>query len=135
MNTFEKLLKADAARLNEMETKVVKSRRLAFILGEKEPVDITIRALPTRDIQYVQEFLSDKKGNVIPGRYIDANFIICEKGIMEPDLHSPELLQHFGATNAKDLVEKIFQSESANIATEIMELSGADSDVRAEVKN
>ena len=135
MNTFERLLKADVAKVNEMEKKVMPSRRLAFILGEKEPVDITIRALPTRDIQYVQEFLSDKDGNVIPGRYLDANFIICEKGIVEPDIHSRELIEHFGASDAKDLVEKLFQSEAANIATEVMALSGADSDVRAEVKN
>ena len=135
MNTFERLLKADAAKANEMQTKVIRSHRLAFILGEEEPVEITIRALPTRDIQFVQEFLSDKNGKVIPGRYLDANFIICTKGIVEPDVTSPELISHFGVRDSKALVEKIFQAEAANIASEIMVLSGADEDVRSEIKN
>ena len=135
MNTFERLLKADSAKPDQMQTKVIKSYRLAFILGENEPVEMTIRALPTRDIQYVQEFLSDKKGNVMPGRYIDANFIICTKGIVEPDVTSPDLISHFGVRDSKALVEKIFQAEAANIASEIMALSGADEDVRSEIKN
>ena len=135
MNTFERLLKADAAKASEMQTKVIKSKRLAFILGEEEPVDMTIRALPTRDIQYVQEFLSDKNGNVIPGRYLDANFIICAKGIVDPDVNKQELISHFEAKDAKALVEKIFQAEAANIASEIMSLSGADQDIKTEIKN
>ena len=135
MNTFERLLKADAAKASEMQTKVIKSKRLAFILGEEEPVDMTIRALPTRDIQYVQEFLSDKNGNVIPGRYLDANFIICAKGIVDPNINSQELISHFEAKDAKALVEKIFQAEAANIASEIMSLSGADQDIKTEIKN
>ena len=135
MNTFERLLKADAAKADQMQTKVIRSNRLAFILGEDEPVDITIKALPTREIQFVQEFLSDKHGNVIPGRYLDANFIICTKGIVDPDVTSPDLISHFGVRDSKALVEKIFQVEAANIASEIMSLSGADENVRDEIKN
>ena len=135
MNVFEKLLKADAAKADELETKVIKSRRLAHILGEKDPVDITIRALPTRDVQYIQEYTTDKNGNEITGRYVDACFIACTMGIVEPDVSSEELISHFGAKDSKALVEKLFQMEGAAIAAEIMELSGGDINVKDEIKN
>ena len=135
MNTFERLLKADTAKPDQMQKKVIKSKRLAFVIGEEEPVDITIRALNTREIQYVQDFLSDKNGKVIPQRYLDANFIICTKGIVNPDISNQQLISHFGVKDSKALVEKLFQAEAANIATEIMTLSGAGEDVNAEIKN
>ena len=135
MNTFERLLKADSAKPDQMQKKVIKSKRLAFVIGEEEPVDITIRALNTREIQYVQDFLSDKNGKVIPQRYLDANLIICTKGIVDPDISNQQLISHFGVKDSKALVEKLFQAEAANIATEIMTLSGAGEDVNAEIKN
>ena len=128
-------MKADKGILDQMETKVIQSQRLGFILGEDGPVDITIRALPTKDIQYIQDFLTDKKGNVIPGRYLTANFMICTMGIIDPDISSPEIINHFETRDSKELVEKIFQAEAANIAVEIMKLSGADKDFTADIKN
>ena len=108
MNTFERLLKADSAKPDQMQKKAIKSKRLAFVIGEEEPVDITIRVLNTREIQYVQDFLSDKNGKVIPQRYLDANLMICTKGIVDPDISSQQLISHFGAKDSKALVEKLF---------------------------
>lgn len=137
MNTFERLLTVDAKKVDEMETKTIRSKRLAFVLGEKEPVEITIRALTPRELKDVETFLSDKNGKVITSRYVDVNFMICAMGIVDPPVSDPALKEHFGVTSAQAVCEKIFQTEAANIAVEITNHSGADLNVgaREEIKN
>ena len=123
MNEFEKLLKLDKGKLNEMPTKEIPSKRLAFLLGE-DSATIKIRALSSREIEYVTEFTTDANGDVNQRRLIDGNALVCSKAIIEPDVKSDELIQHFGASDSKDLCEKLFEMEMATIATEVMELSG-----------
>ena len=53
MNTFEKLLKLDAGKLNEKQTKEIPSKRLTFLF--EEDATVKIRALSSRDIEYVNE--------------------------------------------------------------------------------
>ena len=123
MNAFEKLLKLDKGKLNEMPTKEIPSKRLAFLLGE-DSATIKIRALSSREIEYVTEFTTDAKGELNQRRVIDGNAWVCPKAIVEPDVRSDELIQHFGATDSKNLCEKLFEMEMATIASEVMELSG-----------
>lgn len=135
MNTLERLLKTDPEKLEERETKVIKSKRLAFLFGENEPVDVTIQALDIRELEFIEEFVTDKNGNANTKRYIDANFKICAKGIIDPPVNSEELMAHYGVKSSERVVEKIFQAEATNIATDIMALSGADKDMTSEIKN
>ncbi len=135
MNTFEKLLKIDKAKMNERERKVIQSKRLAFLFDEDKPVDITIQALASRDLQFIQEYLSDSKGNVRDDRYLDACNKICAMGIVDPDLSAKEMLDHCGAKDVEKVMEIVFQTEVANISTEILALTGADRDINDEIKN
>lgn len=135
MNLFDRLMKADAAKADEMETKKVTSKRLAHILGEKEPVSITIRALPSREVQHIQEYITDDKGRTITGRLLDASFMACAKGIVDPDVTNTDFIAHFGARDAKGVVEKVFQMEATDIGAKIMTLSGADTNNGEEIKN
>ena len=134
MNTFEKLLKADKSDLSKRETAEIESKRLAFILGEKQPVKITIQALTIREIEFLEEFSTYADGNVRQDRAIDANVETCKMGIVDPDFKSKELISHFGAKDEGDVLEKVFQAELAKIAIEIMRLSNAG-DYQDEVKN
>ena len=122
MNTFEKLLKLDAGKLNEKQTKEIPSKRLTFLF--EEDATVKIRALSSRDIEYVNEYMTDADGNINQRRLIDGNALICSMGIIEPPIQNEELITHFGAKDAKDLCEKLFEMEMATIATEVMELSG-----------
>ena len=135
MNTFDKLLQADKSRAEELQTAVFKSKRLAFILGESEPVDVTYRALTTREIQYFNEYMTNSKGEVNQHRVIDGNTMICAKAIQDPDINDQKLVEHFGAKSTNDLCEKLFQMEAATIAAKVMELSGATDDAEDEIKN
>jgi hypothetical protein len=125
MNAFEKLLKLDKGKLDEMPTKEIASKRLTFLLGEGDEVEkVKIRALSSREIEYVTEYTTDSNGDVNQHRLIDGNALVCSKAILEPNVRDEELISHFGARNAQDLCEKIFQMEMAAIASEVMELSG-----------
>ena len=135
MNVLEKLLKADAAKADETQTKVVMSNRLAQCLGEEGPLPVTIRALTAREVQDVNIFSSDEKGANVPSRNLDACLLACEKGIVEPDVRDKALADHYGVRGAGRVVEKIFQMEAVSIATEIMTLSGTDLDLGTEIKN
>lgn len=123
MNAFEKLLKLDKGKLNEMPTKEIPSKRLAFLLGE-DSATIKVRALSSREIEYVSEFTTDANGDVNQHRLIDGNALLCSKAIIEPDVRNDELIRHFDAVDSKDLCEKLFEMEMASIASEVMELSG-----------
>lgn len=134
MNAFEKLLKLDKGKLSERQMKVIPSKRLAFLFGDDEGATVKIRALSSRDIEYVNEFMTDTDGNINPRRLIDGNALICSKAIVEPNVNDAGLIAHFGAADAKDLCEKIFEMEMSTIASEVMELSGASIDTD-DVKN
>ncbi len=136
MNTFEKLMKADAKkRVGQFETKTIKSKRLAFLMGEKEPVDITISAVDYDEIEYISEYITDKKGSPVPNKEFKTSLIACAKGIIDPPVSSDEFISYFGATDAKDAVKKVFQGEVAGIAGEIMKLSIPDAGAKDEIKN
>ena len=135
MNTFDKLLKADKNKADELPTAVFKSKRLAFIVGEDEPVDVTYRALTTREIQYFNEYMTDNNGEVNQHRMIDGNVMICAKAIQDPNVNDQALVDHFEAKSVNDLCEKLFQMEAATIASKVMELSGAKDDAEDEIKN
>ena len=126
MNAFDKLMKMDTAKLNELPTKEITSKMLLFRFdGDKEAAKIKIRALSARDLQYVSEMTTDNNGEVNEHRVIDGSAWICTHGIVEPDVNNRDLIEHFGARNAQDLCEKLFQMEMADISQKIVELSNA----------
>lgn len=136
MNLVDKLLKADTKAADERATKVYLSKRLQKILGEKEPVPVTIREINPRRINDIVDYQIKKDGSVDMTKTYDASLMMCVEGCVEPDLTDKELQVHFGCSSARDLAEKLFRAESGDISKEISVLSGvADEDTEEEVKN
>lgn len=123
MNLVEGLLKADQAKAKEYATGTFKSKRLAKVLGQDEPVEITIREIDLKTIKNIKEFATRKDGTADPRKSLDSNFLMVTKGVVDPDLNNEELQKHFGASSAMELAEILFRFEAAFIADEIVKLS------------
>lgn len=133
MNLIEKLLRVDKEKATEKETKKIKSKRLAKLVGDD--AEITIRELSGKRYNDLQAMLFDKKGNRNVNATYDFNLMCCVYGVVDPCLTDKDLMEHFGAVTPKDLAAILFGMESGNIATEIIGLSGLGTDSEDEVKN
>ena len=123
MNLVEGLLKADQAKAKEYATGTFKSKRLAKVLGQDEPVEITIREIDLGTIKNVREFATKRDGSFDAKKSIDSNFMLVVKGVVDPDLNNKELQDHFGASSAMELAEILFRFEANYIADAIIKLS------------
>lgn len=133
MNLIDKLLCVDKAKIEEKETKKIKSKKLERLVGEN--VEITIRELSGKRYNSLQAMLYDKNGNRDMTAVYDFNLMCCVYGIVEPDLKNEKLMEHFGASTPKDLAAALFGVESGPIASKIVELSGLGENAEEEVKN
>ena len=139
MMLVDKLLKADTKKIEELKTGTYSSKRLAYVLGEENPVDITIRELKSRRLNDIAATQYNNKGNFMMEKAYDAKLMMCVEGIVEPDLRDKKLQAHFGAKSAVDLTEKLFSMEMVDIADAIQELSGVktedEEENEKEIKN
>ena len=135
MNIVDQLLKADAKKVNDLETGVYKSKKLAKVLGQDEAVEITVREIPSRRLNELVAFQLDKKGNVDFSKTYDTKLMLCLEGIVEPSMRNKDLQEHFGAKTGTDLIEKLFGSEVNEISDAISALSGMTGNEEEEVKN
>ena len=133
MNLVEELLRIDKNEVLKKEEKKIKSKKLSKIAGEERY--ITIREISGKKITEFQSMPFDKKGNVDYSKTYDANLLVCVDGIIEPSMRDNTLMEHFGATTPKELVDILFGYESKKIADEIVALSGIEDDSEEEVKN
>ncbi len=135
MNLVDQLLKADAKKINDLDTGVYLSKKLAKVLGKDEPVEITIREIPSRRLNELVAYQLDKKGNVDFAKTFDTKLMLCLEGIVEPSMRNKDLQEHFGAKTGTDLAEKLFGSEINEISDAISELSGLVGNEEEEIKN
>lgn len=137
MNLVDELLKCDSKKADERQTKVLKSKRLATILGVDEPVDITIKELPPKRLNEILSLQIDKKGHIITSKMYDANLLIAVEGVADPDLRNADLLEHFGCATPKDLAEKLFGSEVNKISAEVIAMGNLNDEEEneEEIKN
>lgn len=133
MNLVEKLLRADKAKLNDRETKTIKSKRLSKILGED--AEITIRQIPGRRMDDLNQTIYDEDGEKDLSKGYDLNILYCTEGIIDPPVKDARLMEYFNAPSPDILVEKLFDAEAAKIAGEIVKLSGLTDDAEGKVKN
>lgn len=133
MNLIEKLLCVDKAKATEKETKKMKSKKLAKLVGED--AEITIRELSGKRYNTLQAMLFDKNGKRDVNATYDFNLMCCVYGIVDPCLTDKNLMDHFGTSTPKELAAILFGMESGSIATEIIKLSGLGEDAEEEVKN
>lgn len=114
MNLVDKLL-----AVGEVTKKTAKmgSKRLSGIIGEH--TEITIQEISGRRF-------NDVKNRITGGgdAEYEACLMCCMYGIVEPDLKSQQLQEHFGVHTPKDLCEKLFSAEVYAISDRIIDLSG-----------
>ncbi len=123
MNLVEGLLKADQAKAKEYATGTFKSKRLAKVLGQDEPVEIGIREIDLDTIKNVREYATRRDGSFDSSKSFESNYILVTKGVTDPDLNNDELQKHFGAHDAVELAEILFRFEANYIADAIIKLS------------
>lgn len=136
MNLYDELLKADQAKAREYATGTFKSKRLAKVLGQDEPVEMKIREVDVEVIKNIQQYSTRRDGSLDRNKTFDSNLMLVTEGVVDPDLKSPELQKHFNASDAVELAGVLFRFESAFIADEIIKLSNMSrSDIEDTIKN
>ena len=136
MNLYDELLKADQAKAREYATGTFKSKRLAKVLGQDEPVEMKIREVDVEVIKNIQQYSTRRDGSLDRNKTFDSNLMLVAEGVVDPDLKSPELQKHFNAFDAVELAGVLFRFESAFIADEIIKLSNMSrSDIEDTIKN
>lgn len=136
MNLYDELLKADQAKAREYATGTFKSKRLAKVLGQDEPVEMKIREVDVEVIKNIQQYSTRRDGSLDRNKTFDSNLMLVAEGVVDPDLKSPELQKHFNASDAVELAGVLFRFESAFIADEIIKLSNMSrSDIEDTIKN
>ena len=136
MNLYDELLKADQAKAREYATGTFKSKRLAKVLGQAEPVEMKIREVDVEVIKNIQQYSTRRDGSLDRNKTFDSNLMLVAEGVVDPDLKSPELQKHFNASDAIELAGVLFRFESAFIADEIIKLSNMSrSDIEDTIKN
>lgn len=135
MNLVEKLVKADCSKAYELKRGTFKSKRLAQLIGEIEPIEITVREIPQRKLNELMAMQYSTKGNFQIERTFDAKLMSIVEGVVEPSMTDKDLLNHFNASSPKELAEVLFGSEVTAISDAIMELSGVSEENEEDVKN
>lgn len=134
MNLVEQLLQADVKRTEEKETKTLKSKRLAKIIGTEEAVEIEISEIAPRRFSELCAKPYDKSGNFDSEKMFDAKALICAEGIVEPSMKDKKLQEYFGCRTPKDLVIKLFGNEITSIYLEIDKLCGGGEEEKEELE-
>lgn len=134
MNLVEQLLKADVKKAEELETKVIKSKKLGKLLGLDEAVEMKISEINPRKFNELCAKPYDKSGNLDTGKMFDTKALICVEGIIEPSMKDKKLQEHFGCSTPKDLVVKLFGNEITNIHLEIDQLCSGSEEEREELE-
>ena len=134
MNLVEQLLQADVKRAEELETKVIKSKRLAKILGLEEAVEIKISEIPARRFGELCTKPYNKNGDFESDKMFDAKALICAEGLVDPNMKDKKLQEHFGCRNPKDLVIKLFGNEITDIHLAIDKLCGGSKEEKEELE-
>lgn len=124
MNLVDKLLNVDAGKVNEKKEKNIKSKRLGELMGLEEAVEITIREIPVKRFNDILAKQYNSKGTFDLSKSFDAKALACAEAVINPDLKSKELQEHFSCATSKDLAIKLFGAEINSISDEITKLSG-----------
>ena len=135
MNLVEALIKADAKKAEELKTSVFLSKKLANIIGQLEPVEVKIKEIPHRRVNDIMSYQLDKKGEFDYSKTFDAKLMMVVEGVVDPDLKNKELQEHFGCSKARELAEKLFQSEVTELSDAIAEISDTEEASEDDIKN
>ena len=111
------------------------------ILKKDKPVEITLREIPYKRFSDLISKQFNKKGDFDFNLAMRAKALLAAEGVIDPNLKSEELREHFGAVTPADLAEKLFSNEITAISDKILDLSGFITDedeagaIDEEIKN
>lgn len=124
MTLTDELLKADASKASNRKTGTFKSKRLAMIMGKKEPVEVKIQEIGHKRFIDLMKKGVDKEGNPDYKNLSRAQCLLILEGVVEPKLKDQKLVDHFGVSDGGALVEKLFSNEIAQLYSAIVDLCG-----------
>ncbi|MDR1062194.1 MAG: hypothetical protein LBL83_13530 [Clostridiales bacterium] len=132
------LLGADKGKLQHLPTKKVEIARLSEIVGK--PAIFTVRAITSEEYLEAQKHAIDfnKRGGVEDVRSDAYQVFVLMAGLIDPDIKSEALREHFGAATTKELLEStrfLAPGEFLRLFNEIAELSGFGEESVKEIKN
>ena len=107
MNLVEKLLQLDKKDVLDNKTGTYKSGNMQQLVGDPT---ITIQEIDAERLMELQTLPLDKAGNYNFQQGYAANLMTVAEGVINPDLKSKELQEHFGAINASDLAKILFKT-------------------------
>ena len=122
MSLFDKLMAVDENEILAKRTKKVHSDRLSELFGVD--TDITIEALRYRRVKRILAEQIKSNGEMDPDKNVDAECHLIRLSVTEIPWGDKQLQEKFGASDPKDLVEKLFDYDIGKISDEIVELSG-----------
>ena len=122
MSLFDKLMAVDDSVIREEQTKEVHSDRLSALFGVD--TSVTIKKLPFRQVKKIVSSALNDKGRLDPDKDVDAQCHLIRLAVKDIPWGNEDLQKKFGASDPKDLVEKMFDSDIGVISDEILALAG-----------
>lgn len=122
MSLFDKLMAVDDSVIREEKTKEVHSDRMSALLGVD--TSITIKKLPFRQVKKIVASSMKDNGRIDPDKDVDAQCHLIRLAVTDIPWGNEDLQRKFGASDPKDLVEKMFDSDIGVIADEVLALAG-----------
>ena len=122
MSLFDKLMAVDDSVIKEEQTKEVHSDRLSALLGVD--TSVTIKKLPFRQVKKIIASSMKDNGRVDPDRDVDAQCHLIRLAVKDIPWGDEDLQKKFGASDPKDLAEKMFDSDIGVISDEILTFAG-----------
>ena len=122
MSLYDKLMAVDDTKVREERTEKVHSDRLSALLGVD--TDVTIKALPYRQVAKIMDAAMKDNGRIDADRGVDAKCHLIRLAVDEIKWGDEALQKKFGASDPKDLVEKLFDYDIGIISDAVLEVSG-----------
>lgn len=135
MNLVERLIAADEKKAFELKRDSFKSKRLAELLGEEQPVTVTIKEIPQRKLNEIMAMQFSNNGNFQINKSFDATLMTIVEGVCDPSMKENVLQEHFRAESPKKLAEILFGREAKELSNKILEISGITEETGDDIKN
>lgn len=138
MSLYDKLMAVDDNVVREKKTKEVHSERLSALFGVD--TSVTIEALPYRRVNNIMNDAVKSNGRMDADREVDARCHLIRLSVKDIPFGDSELQKKFGASDPKDLAEKLFDYDIGILSDAIVKLSGygeteREQELEEEVKN
>lgn len=139
MSLYDKLMAVDDNVIHEKRSKEVHSARLSALFGTE--TSVKVEALPYRQVCKYMEMATKSNGMIDMSKAVDSRCHLIRLAVKEIPWGDKELQDKFGASDPKDLVEKLFDYDIGIIGDAVLEVSGytdteeEEQELEEEVKN